>query len=428
MKLTVSNLRVALRRVFVASLIATTFAATTPTLVIAQEKEAKETEASDKEESDKEESEDSDLLTIGSKAPSLDVEHWVQNGKGKFKPVKKFEDGKVYVVEFWATWCGPCIASMPHLSELQKNYAEKGVQIVSISDEDLETVETFLKREVNAPAKEEEADDDDKKEGDKKEKEEDSDAPKTYADVTAGYCLTTDPDGSSQKDYMQAAQQNGIPTAFIVGKKGVIEWIGHPMEMDEPLAAVVDDKWDRAAYIAEFKAKQEAQLKMSKLFGMLNAGKTKEAMKIIDSLIEETKQPQEKRQFQMLKLQVLLQGDDKDAAADFSAAVLEDCADDPMMVNQISWAMVQMTEAGQLDNPSVLKAALKVTIEAAEKADAESRAAIQDTLAHLHFLTGDIEKAIEVQKKAIEGAGEEMKEELKAYLEKLEAEKQKKDK
>jgi hypothetical protein len=123
-----------------------------------------------------------------------------------------------------------------------------------------------------------------------------------------------------------------------------------------------------------------------------------------------------------------LQGDDKDAAADFSAVVLEDCADDPMMVNQISWAMVQMTEAGQLDNPSVLKAALKVASEAVEKADAESRAAIQDTLAHLHFLTGDIEKAIEVQKQAIEGAGEEMKEELEAFLEKLEAAKNKKDK
>jgi thiol-disulfide isomerase/thioredoxin len=225
MKLTVSNLQVALRRVFLASLFATTFAVTTPAIVVAQEKETQEKEAPAKETQEKEapakeESEEADLLTIGSKAPSLNVEHWVQNGKGKFKPVKKFEDGKVYVVEFWATWCGPCIASMPHLSELQKTYADKGVQIVSISDEDLETVETFLKREVNAPAKEEEGDDDDdKKEGDKKDKEDDdSDAPKTYADVTAGYCLTTDPDGSSQKDYMQAAQQNGIPTAFIVGK------------------------------------------------------------------------------------------------------------------------------------------------------------------------------------------------------------------
>lgn len=89
-----------------------------------------------------------ELLTIGSDAPPLDVEHWVQNGNGKFKPVTKVQAGKVYVVEFWATWCGPCVQSMPHLAALQTEYASKGVQLISISDEDLETVEKFLEREV----------------------------------------------------------------------------------------------------------------------------------------------------------------------------------------------------------------------------------------------------------------------------------------
>jgi thiol-disulfide isomerase/thioredoxin len=41
----------------------------------------------------------------------------------KGQPVTRFEPGHVYVVEFWATWCGPCAAAMPHLSELQKKYA-----------------------------------------------------------------------------------------------------------------------------------------------------------------------------------------------------------------------------------------------------------------------------------------------------------------
>ena len=94
-----------------------------------------------------------DTLTIGSVAPELDIEHWVQNGNGRFKPVTKFEKDKVYVVEFWATWCGPCVASMPHLAELQKTYASKGVQIVSISNEDLETVVKFLDRPVSAKKK-----------------------------------------------------------------------------------------------------------------------------------------------------------------------------------------------------------------------------------------------------------------------------------
>lgn len=352
------------------------------------------------------------LLTIGSKAPALDVEHWVQNGNGKFKPVTKFENGKVYVVEFWATWCGPCIASMPHLAETQKQYAEKGVQLVSISDEDLETVEGFLKREL-AEAGEGEG------EGEKKE-----DAPKTYRDLTSAYCLTTDPDGSSQKDYMEAAKQNGIPTAFIVGKTGEIEWIGHPMEMDEPLKSVVEDKWDRAAYIADFKAKQEAQAQMQKLFTLLNRGKMDEATKMLDELIEKTKDAQSKTQFQMIKLQVMLQDESKkEEVAAFAKTVLDSAASDPMMINQLCWAFVQMTEQGQIDNPELLKTALTATAAASEKAEAESKGAILDTLAHLYQLTGDLDKAIETQKKAVAAAGDEMKAELEEFLKKLEEEK-----
>ena len=82
-------------------------------------------------------------LDVGSPAPELDVEYWLSRGTGnRFPKVTKFEPGKVYVVEFWATWCPPCIASMPHLSQLQNKYADS-VQIISISDEPLEEVEGF---------------------------------------------------------------------------------------------------------------------------------------------------------------------------------------------------------------------------------------------------------------------------------------------
>ena len=60
------------------------------------------------------------LLNIGDPAPALRVRGWV-----KGEPVERFEKGKVYVLEFWATWCRPCIAAMPHLSALAGEYKDR---------------------------------------------------------------------------------------------------------------------------------------------------------------------------------------------------------------------------------------------------------------------------------------------------------------
>ena len=87
-------------------------------------------------------------LDIGSKAPALNIENWISDRDGAFKPVTEFEDGKIYVVEFWATWCPPCVASMPHLAKTQDEHYDDGVQIISVTDEDMFTVGAFLERNV----------------------------------------------------------------------------------------------------------------------------------------------------------------------------------------------------------------------------------------------------------------------------------------
>lgn len=54
-----------------------------------------------------------------------------------------FGDGtNAYVLEFWATWCGPCRQTIPHLSELAHKYKEKNITFVGITDED-EQVDFF---------------------------------------------------------------------------------------------------------------------------------------------------------------------------------------------------------------------------------------------------------------------------------------------
>ena len=342
-----------------------------------------------------------DLLTIGSDAPALNVEHWVQDGKGKFKPVTKFEKGKVYVVEFWATWCGPCIQSMPHLAELQTKYADKGVQLISISDEDLETVDKFLDREVR---------------GSKAEEGKEDAKPKTYRELTSAYCLTTDPDQSTNKDYMEAAAQNGIPTAFIVGKDSKIEWIGHPMEMDDPLAAVVGDKWDRAAYQKIMKERQEAEQAMQEIGQLVQGKKFPEAVAAIDKLLAKGG---DNLQMKMVKLQILLMGDMTDEATKHTASLFKEISGNPEMVNMVAWSIVEMTEQGRLKSDAMIDNALAATEKAVAATPQETKASIMDTLAHLYALKGNKAKAIEIEEEAVKLATGQDLEFMKQFLAEL---------
>src|SRR4051794_7325019 len=54
--------------------------------------------------------------------------------------------GKPVVVEFWATWCGPCRKTIPHLAELHKKYKDSGLVIVGLTDEPKDKVEEFTKK------------------------------------------------------------------------------------------------------------------------------------------------------------------------------------------------------------------------------------------------------------------------------------------
>ena len=202
-------------------------------------------------------------LTIGSPAPALEIEHWFHDKE----PITAFDPDKVYVIEFWATWCGPCISSIPHLSELQARH-EDDLVVIGVSKEDVATIETFLERENDGT---------------------------TFDEITSGYWLTTDPDGSTSEDYMRAAGQGGIPTAFVVGKTGEIEWIGHPMRIDQPIAQILAGEWDREAYAREMAEEQMVQRRFQAIARKLRSNEYSEALVMLDELLGQVESEEIKR-------------------------------------------------------------------------------------------------------------------------------------
>src|SRR5690606_34274883 len=60
----------------------------------------------------------------------------------KGEPVERFEPGQVYVMEFWATWCRPCIDGFPHLTELQEEHGDD-VRIIGVNVWDQQGDESY---------------------------------------------------------------------------------------------------------------------------------------------------------------------------------------------------------------------------------------------------------------------------------------------
>ena len=78
-------------------------------------------------------------LSVGREAPEFQFK-LIENDE-----VKSLSDyrGRVVLLNFWATWCGPCLDEMPDLNRLQADYGEQGLTVLTISDESLEELVAF---------------------------------------------------------------------------------------------------------------------------------------------------------------------------------------------------------------------------------------------------------------------------------------------
>ena len=150
-------------------------------------------------------------LKVGAAAPDA-LGQYLEFVKGD--AVQAFSTDKVYVVEFWATWCGPCKRSIPHLSELQKDLGGNGLQIIGISDEPVDLVTRFVKEKGSSME----------------------------------YTVATEKKDAHtvHERWLKAAGKDTIPTAFVVSRAGKIVYIGNPLEdnFDRVVKMTVANRYD----------------------------------------------------------------------------------------------------------------------------------------------------------------------------------------
>lgn len=167
-------------------------------------------------------------LTLGDPAPALQAEKWL---KGDPVDLKDGKGEKIYVVEFWATWCRPCKKFIPHLTELQKKHKDDGLVIIGITDESPKKAEPFVK-----------------KMGDKMD-----------------YAVMADKSKKTYNAYMGGFGIRTIPHAFVVNKDGNIVWQGNPMQgLDGVIEKVLKGTWDLATAKKEEEMRQN-QMKAQKM-------------------------------------------------------------------------------------------------------------------------------------------------------------------
>jgi len=321
-------------------------------------------------------------LRVGDPAPKLATGKWVQG-----QPVKDFEKGKAYIVEFWATWCGPCKVSIPHLNEIHNKYKDKGLVVIGSDcwERDEKLVEPFLK---------------------------DMGEKMTYRVSLDD--KTTSKKGTMAETWMDAAGRNGIPSAFLVNTEGKIAWIGHPMELKD---SVIDDvlagKYDIAKAAADYEENRKTESHKTELSRQLSTSLQKKDWAKAETALDEMEKGAAKAQrpsLEVNRVRILAGKGDSKAAAKL-ATELSDEAKDNMSV--------QMGLAGIFSGSNASAEDLDLAVQFATRSNETAKGKnpfVLASLAQISNKKGNKDKAIEYQQQAIGLAEGKYKEMLEKTL------------
>jgi len=299
--------------------------------------------------------EEGPTLVAGVDVPSIDLEgiEWI-----KGEPVKSLnEDGKVYMIECWATWCGPCITAIPHINELHTKFADKGLVVVGMNvfEDGLDKVKGFVTEQGDGMS---------------------------YRVAYSG-----GRDSVFSKQWLDAAGVSGIPHAFFV-KNGKLLFTSHPANVDEALVEkMLGDNFDPVAFAAEQEAEQERmQMIQQKVGPLMQAGDWTAVKEFANTELDDVKDKDIKTR--ILTMVAMQEGDW--AAIQTFAAAAESEDEREMMYGSAAFS-VEKGEGGE----EAAKAALAIFTEAklTESTTIEERVMPGLVRARYLSMTGDKEGA-----------------------------------
>jgi tetratricopeptide (TPR) repeat protein/thiol-disulfide isomerase/thioredoxin len=310
---------------------------------------------------------DPPTLNVGDPAPKLQNGKWVQGD-----PVQDLERDKAYLVEFWATWCGPCRVSIPHLNEIHLKFKDKGLVVVGQDcwEQDDALVAPFVKT--------------------------------MGENMTYRVALDdkkTDEKGVMALTWMAAAGRNGIPSAFLIGKDGRIAWIGHPMELkDSVIEEVLAGKFDLQNAATEYARQIKNQAQLNALWQDFNtarqAKKWDEALAKLDDIEKLTPQDQRFALGQQ-RFFILITKKDYNAAYKLAEQMSDAQPENAGVQNELAWKMVSDVTIEKPDLELADKIATRA-VAASKSQDAD----ILDTLACVLFMEGKQDRAVALEEQA----------------------------
>ncbi len=304
---------------------------------------------------------------IGDRAPAVRIAKWMRE-KPPALPGEAGAEKHVFLVEFGATWCPPCLKSIPHLSELQKRHGKDGLVVIGISNEEAAVIERFIKKKVKMD-----------------------------------YHVGQDDEMQTNSEWCDDIE--AIPFAFLVDKTGTVVWRGNPLAdsdvMDQAIHEVLAGKYDLEAARLVALSEQKYEQLWEELQAAQLGGERERIPKIADEMIQ--LRPRDLRAYQIKRMYLIEKGLTEELQA-LEAMMEKRLRDSPRALFELVW--IELNKDLATRSPGLMLRCAERVNKLKQRRDPDALA----LLARVQCEMGLVDEAIESQRKAAALAPDEARE------------------